>query len=109
MQLWCLSNDVSEWSRKLRQRFGLDRYFQRFVISGDVGARKPDPAIYQFLLDQAGIGPSEAIFVDDRLRNVKAADAMGITSILFNPTPQETQGHEYRIVRNFAEHLSFLP
>jgi HAD superfamily hydrolase (TIGR01509 family) len=101
--LWCLSNDVSEWSRKLRIRFGLDRYFQGFVISGDAGLRKPDPAIYRFMLKKAGIQPGDAIFVDDRLRNIQAADALGIRAILFNPAPQESLGHNYAIIRNFAE------
>ena len=109
MQLWCLSNDVSEWSKKLRGRFGLEGYFQGFVISGDVGACKPAPAMYQCLLDQAGIQPGDAVFVDDRLRNVKAAEAMGIPAILFKPAPQDAQGHAYRLARTFAELLSFLP
>jgi HAD superfamily hydrolase (TIGR01509 family) len=108
MQLWCLSNDVSEWSSKLRKRFGLDQFFQGFVISGNVGVHKPDPAIYQCLLDKAGIKSSEAVFVDDRLRNVRAADAMGISSILFKPAPQDAQGHEYRIAADFAELLNLL-
>ncbi|HTY62929.1 MAG TPA: HAD family phosphatase [Acidobacteriota bacterium] len=108
IQLWCLSNDVSEWSQKLRRRFGLDRYFQGFVISGDVGARKPDPDIYRSLLDQAGMKPADALFVDDRLRNVKAADEMGISAILFKPAPGETSGHGYRIATSFAELLRFL-
>lgn len=104
--LWCLSNDVSEWSRKLRRRFELDRYFQGYVISGDVGSCKPDPAIYRCLLDRAGIKPEGTIFVDDRLRNAKAADALGITAILFNPSPEDSQNHEYKIARSFSEILS---
>jgi HAD superfamily hydrolase (TIGR01509 family) len=107
-ELWCLSNDVSEWSRKLRERFGLDRYFRGFVISGDAGTRKPDPAIYLCLLEEAGFRPQDAVFVDDRLRNIEAADALGITAILFNPAPQESQGHKYAIVRTFAELLNVL-
>jgi HAD superfamily hydrolase (TIGR01509 family) len=105
-RLWCLSNDVSEWSRKLRRRFELDRYLQGYVISGDVGSRKPNPAIYRCLMDQTKADPSEIIFVDDRLRNAKAADALGITSILFNPSPEDSQGHEYKVARNFSEILS---
>jgi len=108
MRLWCLSNDVSEWSKKLRLRFGLERYFQGFVISGDVGARKPDPEIYRCLLTRAGTNPADAVFVDDRLRNVKAADEMGISSILFKPAPQESGGHGYRIATSFAELLRLL-
>lgn len=37
-----LSNDVSEWSAYLRQKFELDYSFKTVIISGDVGYRKPD-------------------------------------------------------------------
>lgn len=108
VQLWCLSNDVSEWSGKLRKKFDLERYFCGFVVSGDAGARKPDPAIYRSLLDKSAHGPSDVIFADDRLRNIEAADALGIRGILFNPAPAESQGHPYPIVRTFPELQTFL-
>ena len=108
MEAWCLSNDVSEWSKKLRARFALGRYFQGFVISGDTGTRKPDPAIYLTLLDQAGHRSCDSVFVDDRLRNVEAAAALGMKAILFNPAPQESRGHNYPVVQSFPELLTLL-
>jgi HAD superfamily hydrolase (TIGR01509 family) len=107
IELWCLSNDVSEWSKKLREKFALGRYFRGFVISGDMGTRKPDPAIYHSLLEQSGCRPCDIVFVDDRLRNIEAA-ALGMGAILFKPAPEEMQGHNYTIARNFAELLSLL-
>ena len=108
MKLWCLSNDVSDWSRKLRIRFGLDRYFRGFIISGDVGIRKPDLAIYRHLIEKGGINPSDAVFVDDRPRNLAPAQELGFTTILFNPTPEDSYGHSYKIVRTFPELLGLL-
>jgi putative hydrolase of the HAD superfamily len=108
MELWCLSNDVSEWSKKLRKKFGLERRIKGFVISGDAGVRKPEPAIYLTLLEQSGFQPHDVVFVDDRLRNAQGAEALGITAILFNPAPQESQGGEIPIVRTFAELLSVI-
>jgi HAD superfamily hydrolase (TIGR01509 family) len=102
-ELWCLSNNISEWSGKLCERFRLDRYFHGFVISGDTGICKPDPAIYRCLLEKAGYQPNSTVFVDDRLRNVVAADKLGIAPILFNPAPQEMLGHRYKTVLSFAE------
>jgi FMN phosphatase YigB (HAD superfamily) len=107
-ELWCLSNDVSEWSRKLRERFSLERYFHGFVISGDTGMRKPDPAIYLYLLEKSGFGPGKTAFVDDRLKNVEAANSLGIATVLFNPVPQESQGHEYATARTFDELFDLL-
>ena len=107
-ELWCLSNDVSEWSRKLRERFGLERYFRGFVISGDVGTCKPDATIYRRLLKESGFRAVDAVFVDDRLRNIEAANALGIRGVLFKPEPGDTQGHGYPVVNSFAELLGVL-
>src|SRR6202142_915744 len=74
--IWCLSNDVSEWSRKLRERFDLDRLMDGFVISGDVGARKPDAVIFRHLLAQTGDEAKNIVLVDDRPRNLDAAAAL---------------------------------
>ena len=38
---------------------------------------------YQRLLDRYNVDPSKALFIDDNLRNVKAAEALGIKSIQF--------------------------
>jgi HAD superfamily hydrolase (TIGR01509 family) len=108
MELWCLSNDVSEWSRKLREKFGLQRYFRGFVISGDVGAQKPDRAIYRTLLERSGRLPGESIFVDDRLRNIEAAASLGMKAILFKPAPRELDGHGYPVAIDFSELLNLL-
>lgn len=64
--LWCLSNDVSRWSTKLRRRHDLERRFAGFVISADIGARKPDSAAYRALLDRLRCAPGDVLFGDDR-------------------------------------------
>jgi putative hydrolase of the HAD superfamily len=81
--VWCLSNDVSEWSRKLRARLGITDRFSGFVISGDVGLRKPDRRIYERFITIAGVTPSEAVFVDDRPKNLLAAAQLGFRPVLF--------------------------
>ena len=78
-----LSNDVKEWSDHLRKRFGLGRLFDAVVVSGDVGHRKPDPKIYQILLDRIEAPPGDCVLVDDRLSNLRAAHEMGLRTIWF--------------------------
>jgi putative hydrolase of the HAD superfamily len=80
--LWCLSNDVSEWSLKLRRRLEIERYFEGFVISGDVACRKPDPRIYRELLARIGCPPRQCVLVDDRQKNLDAARALGLRTVL---------------------------
>ncbi len=84
--VWMLSNDVDRWSRKLRCKFDIERYFQGAVISGDVRSRKPDVAIYQALFDRSGISPEQMLFFDDKQENVSTAMALGMPSILFDTT-----------------------
>ena len=81
--LACLSNDVSEWSLTLRRMFGLDRYVSTWVISGDIGVRKPTADAYAALSRAVGVDPGGILFVDDRMANVRAARAAGLGSVLF--------------------------
>lgn len=64
-------------------RYAFLHWFDGRVVSGEEKMRKPEPAFYQRLLDRYAINPSEALFIDDNLRNIKAAEAMGIRSIHF--------------------------
>lgn len=48
------------------------------VISGEVGLRKPDPAIYRLVLDRLGVPAQRCVFVDDAPVNVEAAIALGM-------------------------------
>lgn len=87
--LACLSNDVSEWSAKLRRRFGLERYVQDWVISGDVKVRKPEPRIYAALIDRLCAPAGSLLLVDDRMRNLDAAKRAGLQTVLLGESSGE--------------------
>jgi HAD superfamily hydrolase (TIGR01509 family) len=55
------------------------------VVSGHVGVAKPDARIYEILFEQTGRKPSDLVFVDDTLANVRAAEALGMAAIHFQP------------------------
>ena len=102
-EVWCLSNDLSEWSKKLRIRFGLDEYFRGFVISGDVGVRKPDHAIFDHLVRQLDSSPANAVFVDDRQKNLDAAAELGFKTILFTPAAHSLPDERHQLATTFDE------
>jgi HAD superfamily hydrolase (TIGR01509 family) len=82
-RLAVLSNNARRNFRAyLSERRGLDQ-FDYVVSSAEAGIAKPDPAIYRLALDGLGITPGEALFVDDLPRNTRAAEAVGIPSIVF--------------------------
>ncbi|MFC7620571.1 HAD family hydrolase [Microlunatus sp. GCM10028923] len=65
----------------LLQRFGLTDLTDRAVLSCEVGAAKPDPAIFRAALAGLGVRPEQAIFVDDRPANCAAAEDLGIAAV----------------------------
>ncbi len=101
IDVWCLSNDVSRWSMKLRKRFELEDKFVGFVISGDIGFRKPSEQAYRTLVDQIGSVPD--LFVDDRPANVYAAQIAGIPSVCFGSTTDKDGS-----MRNFKSLIGYL-
>jgi len=64
-------------------RYNFLHWFDGRVVSGEEKTRKPFPEFYQILLDRYRVNPSEALFIDDSLRNVKGAETLGINAIHF--------------------------
>lgn len=58
-------------------------YFQDIVVSADVGMLKPDPKIYQYLLNKHLLNPKESVFIDDLLVNVEGAMAVEMQAFQF--------------------------
>lgn len=61
----------------------LNEYFDKLYLSYEIGFTKPDEEIFKFMLEDAHMNPSESLFVDDGLSNVKAAEKLGMHT--FNP------------------------
>jgi epoxide hydrolase-like predicted phosphatase len=55
--------------------------FDGWVISHEVGLRKPDPAIYALGAEKIGLPPEGCVFVDDLGGNLKPAKAMGMATV----------------------------
>ena len=53
------------------------------MISGAEGVRKPDPRIFRVLIDRYGLDAATTAFVDDVAENVAAAEAVGMTGVLY--------------------------
>lgn len=80
----------NSWSlRHYPPRAHLDDIFDVIVISGEVGLRKPDPAIYRLTIERLGVPAQECVFVDDHPGHLKAAVDEGMTTVLHR-TPAQT-------------------
>jgi putative hydrolase of the HAD superfamily len=60
----------------------LEELFDAWVISSEVGLRKPDPAIYELAAERLGLPPAACVFVDDLPGNLKPARAIGMATVL---------------------------
>ena len=80
-----LSNAFPKQEETIYEQYGIDvrAEFDVYVNSSMVGVSKPDPRIYELTLDRLGVAPTQAVFLDDSLRNVDAARALGINAIQF--------------------------
>lgn len=83
---------LTNWSAETfpiaQERFDFLQLFEGILVSGEEKLKKPDPKIYELLLHRYKIDPTTALFIDDNLRNVKAARASGIPSIHFGTVAQ---------------------
>jgi len=56
------------------------------VVDGSVeGHLKPAPRLYELLAERLEVPFADMVFVDDQMTNVRGAEALGITSVWFDP------------------------
>ncbi|NNC49530.1 MAG: HAD family phosphatase [Flaviramulus sp.] len=65
------------------ERFDFLHWFEGIIVSGEEKTRKPFDAIYNLTLERFNIKAENAIFIDDNLRNIEAANKLGINIIQF--------------------------
>jgi 2-haloacid dehalogenase len=83
IKTYTLTNWSAETFPLALDRFDFLHWFDGRLVSGEEKTRKPFPDFYQKLIDKFSINPAQAVFIDDNLRNVKAAEEHGMNSIHF--------------------------
>ncbi len=79
-----LSNMGDSVLESIEREFDWFPRFDVLVWSFQLHMAKPDPAIYRYTLQQLGTRPQETLFIDDKLVNVEAAQALGMKAIQFS-------------------------
>ncbi|WP_111682711.1 HAD family hydrolase [Winogradskyella tangerina] len=83
---------LTNWSHETfpiaLDKFEFLHWFEGIIVSGEEKTRKPFKEIYQLTLDRFHIKAENSVFIDDNLRNVKAAENLGINGIHFE-SPQQ--------------------
>ena len=89
-EIYALTNWSAETFPFAQERFEFLKWFKGILVSGEEGMKKPSKDIYELLLNRFTIDPTQSIFIDDSLRNVKAAIEAGISSIHFTSAEELT-------------------
>jgi HAD superfamily hydrolase (TIGR01509 family) len=76
--LGTISNHPSEWYKWTKIFFGLEKLFDIEVVAGIVHKRKPDPSIFKFAIDKAGMPAKEIIYIDDSDKHFSGALTVGM-------------------------------
>lgn len=81
-----LSDSPSEFLRSILHKHNLENLFDTIVISSEVNITKKNKDIYSLILKKMGLDPTEVIFIDDNINNIKIAEELGIRGYKYDST-----------------------
>ncbi|UTW55007.1 HAD family phosphatase [Kordiimonas sp. SCSIO 12610] len=83
IELYALTNFSQEKWPAFAEQYEFTRHFKGVVVSGEERMVKPDPRIFNLIIERFNLDPSRTLFVDDRAENVKAGEVSGMIGHLF--------------------------
>ena len=86
--LYGLSNWSAETFPIAREKYDFFNLLDDIVISGEVGSIKPEPEIFEILLEKIGKPANQCLFIDDAPANIEQARRMGFAAIRFESAEQ---------------------
>lgn len=98
-----ISNDLAEWSYRLRDLHGMSGVAP-WIVSSEIGVRKPDPAAYEALRRVTGVPYHAMLLVDGQIPSLDMARTLGMTTTWFaqeKPHSDAQPGHA--VVTRFAD------
>ena len=73
--------------RQILRSYGVDRFFEAYAFSDEIGHAKPHEEMFQHVADELGVTFEEMVHVGDRDHNdIKGPQALGMKAILFTAT-----------------------
>ena len=91
LKVLALTNWSAETFPIALRKFPFLQWFEGIVVSGEEKIRKPFLAIYKTLLSRYKLKAEETLFIDDNLRNIEAANSLGIRGLHFKSSEQLRQ------------------
>ncbi|MDX6603959.1 MAG: putative hydrolase of the superfamily [Solirubrobacterales bacterium] len=88
LRMAMLTNNVREWEPRWRAMLPVDEIFETIVDSAFVGARKPEPRIYELTVERLALPPGACLLVDDLAVNCEGARDAGLHAVHFQDNEQ---------------------
>ncbi|NNC83014.1 MAG: HAD family phosphatase [Flavobacteriales bacterium] len=79
---------IAEFERRIEDEIGMQYFrsaFDAVFYSSDIGQRKPDKEAFQYVLEHFEVEAQKALFIDDSVQHVQAAEALGLQTIHLRP------------------------
>jgi len=83
-----LSNWTTDVRGRIEDEWQIGNAFDEIVISSEVGLLKPDADIFMLMLERLGVSADEAVFVDDRVKNINGAKKVGLRTVYYKDREQ---------------------
>jgi epoxide hydrolase-like predicted phosphatase len=81
-RLYYLSNFPKDVFDEIKAGYYFFKYFDGGIISSEIHITKPNPRIYEILLEKYSLSAEECLFVDDLEPNIKAAELLGMKGLV---------------------------
>lgn len=92
--MYILSNGFKELQSSKMHTAGIDKYFDKLILSEDIGVNKPNPELFEHALRTTGSKLSESIMIGDMFEtDITGAANIGMEQIYYNPKGKK--GHPF--------------
>jgi epoxide hydrolase-like predicted phosphatase len=87
-KLGIISNNTKEWFEYEIKEFKLDEIFDSVALSCDAQVSKPNERLYKSCIEKINLKPEECVYIDDKDKNLKPAEKLGMRTIHFENEEQ---------------------
>lgn len=98
----CMTNAVLSWAQHLRQGLGLQELIAHWVVSGEVGARKPSNAMFEAVRRMTGVAYPNMLLIDSDPSTLEAGRGVGMSTVLMRGRALVPDGFAHPVIDGFA-------
>ena len=99
----CMTNTVLSWVEHLQQNLGIEELIEHWVVSGEVGARKPSNAMFEALRRKTGVRFANMLLIDSDLPTLDSGRGVGMSTVMMRSQALVPGKSAHPVVDGFVE------